>query len=127
MKVYKETIEVEGKKLSGCLIKLENANVVLLDEKENIRLGTLAVGVPEFDGKHRISSVLLGERNEMEARLLAERVSATMGGISIVSIHLEPLSGLDSLASLMKLITQLIEKTQKERSKVNTQMQGKDV
>ncbi len=113
MKVYEETIEAKGKKLSGCLIKLENANIVLLDEKENIRLGTLAAGVPEFEGKNRISSVLLGERNEMEARLLAERVSATMGGISIVSIHFEPLSGLDSLASLMKLITKLIEKTQK--------------
>ncbi len=122
MKVYEDAIEAEGKKLSGCLIKLENANIVLLDDKEKIRLGTLAAGVPEFEGKHRISSVLLGARNEMEARLLAERVSAKMGGISIVSIHLESLRGLDSLNSIMKLVTKLIEKTKKESGKESTQM-----
>jgi hypothetical protein len=115
---------MKGKKFSGCLIKLDNATIVLLDEKENIRLGTLAAGVPEFEGKHRISSVLLGERNEMEARLLAERVSATMGGISIVSIYFEPLNGLDSLVPIMKLTTQLIEKTQKKSSQESEQIKG---
>ena len=114
MKVYEESLEEEGKKLSGCLVKMENACIVLLDEMESIRLGTLAVGMPEFGGKHCISSVLLGDRNAMEAKLLAERISATMGGIVLVSIHTEPLAGLASLAPLMKLATKLVEKSKME-------------
>lgn len=117
MKIYEENIEEEGKKIFGCLIKLENANIGLFDEKEDMRLGTLAAGIPEFEGKHRISSVLLGERNEMEARLLAERVSAAIGGIALISIHLEPLARIGSISSLMKLTSKLIEKLQKEQVK----------
>ena len=113
MKVYEESLEEEGKKLSGCLIKLENATIVLFDEEENIRLGTLAAGMPEFGGNHHISSVLLGDRNAMDAKLLAERVSAATGGIVLISIHLEPLAGLGSLIPLMKLAMKLVEKSRK--------------
>jgi hypothetical protein len=111
MKVYKESLEEEGKMVLGCLVEMENATFVLLDEKESIRLGTLAVAMPEFDGKHHVSSVLLGDRNAMEAKLLAERISAATGGIVLVSIHMEPLTGLSSLVPLMKLATRLVEKS----------------
>lgn len=97
--------------MSGCLVKMENASILLLDDEESIRLGTLAVGMPEFGGKHHISSVLLGDRNAMEAKLLAERISTTVGGIALVSIHIEPLTGLSSLIPLMKLATKLVEKS----------------
>ena len=115
MKLYKESTEIDGKKITGCLIKLENATVVLFDEKEEIRLGTLAAGIPDFGGARALTSVLLGERNESEARLLAERVSAAVGGMALVSVHLEPLGGLSSLPPLMKLATVLIEKSGKEQ------------
>lgn len=114
MKVYEETLEEEGKKLSGSLIKLENGSIVLFDEKENIRLGTLAAGIPEFDGKHRISAVLLGERNETEAKLLAERISVVIGGIALVSIHAEPLTRLSSQGLFIKLAMKLVEKSKKD-------------
>lgn len=93
---------------------MDNASIILLDEREGIRLGTLAVGMPEFGGKHHISSVLLGDRNAMEAKLLAERISAVTGGIALVSIHTEPIAGLGSLAPLMKLALKLLEKTKTE-------------
>ncbi len=114
MKVYEESLEEEGKKLSGCLIKMENASILLLDETDNIRLGTLAVGMPEFGGKYHMSSVLLGDRNVMDAKLLAERVSSAMGGIALVSIHMEPLAGLASLTPLMKLAMKLVERSKRE-------------
>jgi hypothetical protein len=113
LKSYEESTEIEGKKITGCLIKLENATIILFDEKEEIRLGTLAAGIPDLGGEHYLTSVLLGERNETEAKLLAERVSAMDRGIAIVSVHLEPLSGLNSLAPLMKLASALIEKSRK--------------
>ena len=115
MKLYEESVEVEGRKIAGCLIKLENATIVLFDDKKDIRLGTLAAGIPDFGGEHYITSVLLGERNESEARLLAERVSVVVGGMALISVHLEPLGGLDSLAPLMKLATILIEKSRDEQ------------
>jgi len=114
MKVYEESLEEGGVSLSGRLIKLENACIGLFDEEGSIRLGTLAVAMPELGGKHHISSVLLGDRNVMEAKLLAERVSAAMGGIVLVSIHLEPLVGLGSLVPLMKLALKLVEKSKKD-------------
>jgi hypothetical protein len=115
LKLYEESTEIDGKKITGWLIKLENATVVLFDEKEETRLGTLAAGIPDFGGEHYLTSVLLGERNESEARLLAEHVSVAVGGIALVSVHLEPLSGLGSLAPLMKLATVLVEKSRKEQ------------
>jgi hypothetical protein len=111
LKLYEESTQIDGKKVSGCLIKLENATVVLFDEKEQIRLGTLAAGIPDYGGEHFLTSVLLGERNESEARLLAEKVSVAVKGMALVSVHLEPLRGLDSLAPLIKLATVLIEKS----------------
>jgi len=115
LKLYEESTEVEGTKVNGFLIKLENATILLFDEKEEICLGTLAAGIPDLGGEHYLTSVLLGERNETEAKLLAEQVSVLDGGIALVSVHLEPLSGLNSLAPLMKLATVLIEKSRKEQ------------
>lgn len=123
MRIYEGALEAEGKKLSACLIRLENASIVLLDDKENIRLGTLAAAVPEYGGKHVVASVLLGERNAVGTRVLAERVSAELGGIALVSMNAEPLTGAASLHPLMALTMELVDKaTREERMATGTSL-----
>jgi len=115
VRIYEGALEAEGKRLSACLIRLENASIVLLDDKENIRLGTLAAAVPEYEGKHVVASVLLGERNAVGTRVLAERVSAELGGIALVSVNAEPLAGVASLHPLMALTMAISEEATREQ------------
>jgi len=117
VKIYEGALEADGKRLSACLIRLENASIVLLDDKENIRLGTLAAAVPEYEGKRIATSVLLGERNAVGTRVIAERVSANMGGIALVSINAEPIADAASLHPLMSLTMELVEKATREKKK----------
>jgi hypothetical protein len=117
VKIYEGALEADGKRLSACLIRLENASIVLLDEKENIRLGTLAAAVPEYEGKRIATSVLLGERNAVGTRVIAERVSANIGGIALVSMNAEPIADAASLHPFMSLTMELVEKAAREKKK----------
>src|SRR4030042_16378 len=64
----------------------------MLREKED-RLGTLAIAVPK--PKDLLgpvtSSVLVGDKNAVSARMFAEYVAAKKGKIALVSVYLERL------------------------------------
>lgn len=94
MKVFHEEAIENGVKLSVTVIELGNSYIILLSEGEPENLGTLSVSLPTRMGVSRppLSSVLLGERNAILARLVAERVAALTNKIALVSVFLKTLS-----------------------------------
>jgi len=108
--LYKEVTE-EGVPLSARIIELKNSYIVLLSEgAEN--LGTLAVSIPSRLEISRLplSSVLLGERNRMIARLIAERLAALTGKMVLVSVFIRTLNE----AKAGRIFIRLLEKILRE-------------
>ena len=91
-------------------VETKNANILLLSEGED-QLGTLAVGVPQ---KERMlgppmSSVLLGDRNVIVARLLAERLAEKTGKIALASVFAKTVAEKDAGSVFLKLFDKALE------------------
>lgn len=86
-RMVQEEIREKEKRFIGLYLEMKNAGLILLSEEED-QLGTLAVAVPR--ARERIgpplSSILLGDRNIMIARILAERLTKKTGKISLTSV-----------------------------------------
>ena len=95
-------------------VETKNANQLFLSENED-NLGTLAISIPQ-PGKLvgvPLSSILLGDRNMMITRVLAELLAKTTKKVSLVSVFSKTLSEKDVAPILRKLM----EKTLKKREK----------
>jgi len=81
--------EIKQDEITFCALRLEtkNANLLLLSEGED-QLGTLAVALPPTERMlgPPVSSVLLGDRNTLIARLLAERLAQKTRKIALASV-----------------------------------------
>jgi hypothetical protein len=91
--------------------------MIMLSEKED-KLGTMAIAVPkpkELLGSVT-SSVLLGDKNMISARLFAEYVASKKGKIAMVSVYLETVSEVQAQSFFMHLVEKLLksENSQKE-------------
>ena len=86
-KIFRETVEEKGTTYLATMLEMKNAYIFLLSEGEE-KLGTLAVSVPQRPGMvgPPLSSVLLGERNSMLSRMLAESLARRLGKIILLSI-----------------------------------------
>ena len=100
--------EVDGRPYNALLLELDNACILLVSEGD-LRLGTLAVAIPEgtpgFPAP--ISANVLGHRHVTTARLLAERMASLFGRIAIVSIRAQGSDievGTRALAVLKKVL-----------------------
>ena len=97
-------------------MEAKNSCLVLLSESED-KLGTLAIAVPkpkDLLGPPS-SSVLLGDRNAVSARMFAEYVAAKKGKIALVSIFLETVNELYAQSIFKKLIERVtISEMEKE-------------
>jgi len=90
-------------------LETKNASLVLLSEGED-QLGTLAVAIPqkrEIVGPP-LSSILLGDRNVMIARILAERLAERMKKIALVSVFSKTVSEREAGSILLKLVEKTI-------------------
>lgn len=107
---HEETIE-SGVKLSVTIIELGNSYIILLSEGESENLGTLSVSLPTRMGVSRppLSSVLLGERNAILARLVAERVAALTNKIALVSVFLKTLSEQRAGQAFIKVLEKIFK------------------
>ena len=99
-------------------VETKNANIVMLSEGED-QLGTLAVGVPQ---KERMlvppmSSVLLGDRNVIVARLLAERLAEKTGKIALASVFAKTVAEKDVGSVFLKLFDKTLEGKKEEDAK----------
>ena len=115
LRTFSEEIKEGDYSFTVTLFEVENAAIVLFNEKGRMRLGTLAVAMPRFEGGPCISSVLLGERNMIITKVLAERLSAHFNRIVLVSTHLKEVKE-DVMGSvLMRLTQRLLDNIKKNQ------------
>jgi hypothetical protein len=104
-KIVKEEIVEQNMHFLVIYMETKNACLILLSERED-KLGTLAVAVPktgEIPGPVS-SSVLLGDKNAISARMFAEYMASRKKKIALVSVYLETLSEMQAQSIFMRLI-----------------------
>ena len=119
-KVIKEELLEQDTRFLAVYVEAKNSCLIMLSEKED-RLGTLAIAVPK--PKDLLgpvtSSVLLGNRNVVSARMFAEYVAAKKGKIALVSVYLEKVSELQAQEFFMHLIEKVLQtKSEREAEKI---------
>ena len=119
-KVVKEELLEQETRFLAVYVEASNSCLILLSEQED-KLGTLAVAVPK--PKDLLgpvsSSVLLGDKNAISARMFAEFVASKKGKIALVSVYLNRLSEVQAQAFFMHLIEKVI-KTEDEKEAAGT-------
>jgi len=110
-KVIKEELIEQDTRFLAVYLEANNSCLVLLSERED-KLGTLAIAVPK--PKDLLgpvsSSVLLGDKNAVSARMFAEYVAAKKGKIALVSVYLERLNEMQAQTFFMHLIEKVMKK-----------------
>jgi hypothetical protein len=119
-KVVKEELLEQDTRFLAVYVEAKNSCLIMLSEKED-KLGTLAIAVPK--PKDLLgpvtSSVLLGDKNAVSARMFAEYIAAKKGKIAMVSVYLDRLSEMQAQAFFMHLIEKVI-KTEEEKEGTET-------
>lgn len=115
--VQEEIVEKNLRLLVLC-IEMKNSCLIFLSETED-RLGTLAVSLPPVSrlvSSTSLSSILLGNRNTLSARLLAERLAARMNKIVLVSVHLRTIGEREAIPILLKLVEKCLKNIEVKES-----------
>lgn len=108
--VVKEEIQQQDTRFLAVYVEAKNSIMIMLSEKED-KLGTLAIAVPkprDMVGSVT-SSVLLGDKNIISARMFAEYVAAKKGKIAMVSVYLERVNEIQAQEFFMHLIDKVIK------------------
>lgn len=108
-KVVKDEIVEQDTHYLAVYVETDNSCLVLLSENED-KLGTLAIAVPrprDLLGPPT-SSVLLGDKNAILARIFAEYVSSKKEKIALVSIYLETVSETQAQSIFKRLIEKVV-------------------
>jgi len=109
-KVVKEELIEQDTRFLAVYVEAKNSCLILLSEKED-RLGTLAIAIPK--PKDLLgpvtSSVLLGDKNAVSARMFAEYVAAKKGKIALVSVYLDKLGEMQAQAFFMHLVEKVMQ------------------
>jgi hypothetical protein len=108
-KVVKEEIVEQETHFLAVYLETQNSCLILLSEKQD-KLGTLAIAVPKPKGMlgPATSSVLLGDRYVISARMFAEYVASKKDKIALVSIYLETLDEAQAQSFFKKLIEKVV-------------------
>jgi len=117
-KVLRERLEERDTVFTSTYLVMKNASLMFLSEGED-RLGTLAVAMPQMGGRlgPPLSSVLLGDRNAMLARILAERLAKETGRLALVSVFVQTFSEGEVGPILVKLFEKTLRKGVEEVEK----------
>lgn len=104
-KVVKGEIVENNQHFLAVYMEMTNSCLVLLSERED-KLGTLAVAVPRPKDMlgPPTSSILVGDRYSISARMFAEHVAAMKGKIALVSIYLEKMDEVQAQSAFKSLI-----------------------
>jgi hypothetical protein len=108
-KVVKDEIVEQDTHYLAVYVETDNSCLVLLSENED-KLGTLAIAVPrprDLLGPPT-SSVLLGDKNAILARIFAEYISSKKEKIALVSIYLETVSETQAQSIFKRLIEKVV-------------------
>jgi len=99
-------------------VETKNSCFVLLSENED-KLGTLAIAVPKPQDLlgPPSSSVLLGDRNIISARMFAEHLASKKKKIALVSVYLKTIDEMQARSILLKLLEKVVgTQPEKERA-----------
>jgi hypothetical protein len=110
-KIVKDEIIEQNIHFLAVYMETKNACLILLSENED-KLGTLAIAVPkprDLIGPAS-SSILLGDKNAISARMFAEYLASRKGKIALVSIYLETIDEMRAQSILMRLIEKVVHK-----------------
>ncbi|NIR87344.1 hypothetical protein GWO13_07165 [Candidatus Bathyarchaeota archaeon] len=115
-KVVKEKIRERDKLFSALYLEVENAGLVLLSEGED-QLGTLAAAIPQKQKMvgPPLSSILLGDRNVVTARLFAERLAAKMNKIALASVFIKSIGEREAGPILVRLFEKTVNKEESKK------------
>jgi len=109
-RVVKDEITEQDRHFLSVYMEAKNSCLVLLSERED-KLGTLAIAVPK--PKDLIgppsSSILLGDRNAVSARIFAEYLAGRKGKIALVSIYLESMEETEAQSIFKRLIERIAQ------------------
>ena len=110
-KIVKEEIVERDTSFFAVYIETKNANQLFLSESED-KLGTLAVAIPQPQKLvgPPLSSILLGDRNIMIARVLAELLAKNTKKIALVSVFTKTVSEKEAAPILRKLMEKALRK-----------------
>jgi hypothetical protein len=107
--VVKDELIEQNVHFLAVYVEAKNSCLVLLSEDED-KLGTLAIAVPKPQDLlgPPSSSVLLGDRNVISARMFAEYLASRKKKISLVSIYLKTVNEMQAQSVFMKLIQKVV-------------------
>jgi len=110
-KIVKEEIVERDTSFFAVYIETKNANQLFLSEGED-KLGTLAVAIPQPQKLvgPPLSSILLGDRNIMIARVLAELLAKNTKKIALVSVFTKTFGEQEAAPILRKLMEKALRK-----------------
>ncbi len=115
-KVVKDEIFEQNTRFLAVYVEAKNSCLILLSEKED-KLGTLVIAVPkpkDLLGPPS-SSVLLGDKNAVTARMFAENLAMRKEKIVLVSIYLETMDERQAQSALKRLLEKVtVDQPQKE-------------
>ena len=108
-KVIKEELIEQDTRFLAVYVEAKNSCLIMLSEKED-RLGTLAVAVPKPKDLlgPAMSSVLLGDKHAVSARMFAEYVASKKEKIAMVSVYLDRLSEMQAQTFFMHLLEKVL-------------------
>ncbi len=112
-RVVKDEFIEQDTRFLAIYLETRNSCLVLLSENED-RLGTVAISVPKPEDTFALppSSVLLGDRNTISARLIAEYLASNKNKIALASVYLQTVDETQAQSLLMKLLKRVIRKDQ---------------
>jgi hypothetical protein len=108
--VVKEELTDKDTRFLAVYVEAKNSCLILLSEKED-KLGTMAIAVPkanEFLGLAS-SSILVGDRNMISARMFAEYVASKKGKIAMVSVYLDKFDEIQAQSFFMRLLEKVMQ------------------
>jgi hypothetical protein len=113
--VVKEEIQQRDTRFLAVYVEAKNSIMIMLSEKED-KLGTMAIAVPKpRDMMGSVtSSVLIGDKHIISARMFAEYVAAKKSKIAMVSVYLENISEIQAQEFFMHLIDKVLKTESKK-------------
>jgi len=115
VKVVQEEMKENETMFLALRLETKNANIILLSEEED-HLGTLAVAIPQKEKMlgPPLSSVLLGDRNVIVARLLAESLAQKTSKIALASVFAKTVAEKDAGPIFLRLFDKTMKAKHEE-------------
>ncbi len=108
--VVKEELTDRDTRFLAVYVEAQNSCLILLSENED-KLGTMAIAVPKANEMLGLasSSILVGDRHIISARMFAEYVASRKGKIAMVSVYLDKYSELQAQAFFLRLLEKVMQ------------------